>query len=205
MPEPGSRRPHCRVARAACGARQVRALLTCIALAASSPALADAKAGAKKAELCLLCHKPDNRMAYVPTLQGQTREYLIAQLKSFKERRRPDTAMQNNVAGLSVHDMADIADYFAAQRPVRPHFTPEPEQIARGKEVAGALGCGGCHGAGYAGHKEAARLAGMEPRYLAIQLSLFAAGKRPHPAATQLQQISPADAEVLAQFFASLH
>ena len=198
------KRLHCRRAWGACHASHLRALLTCIALAASSPALADAKAGAKKAELCLLCHKPDNRMAYVPTLEGQTREYLIAQLKSFKERRRPDTVMQNNVAGLSARDMADIADYFAGQPPVRPQFTPEPAKIARGKAAAGARGCGQCHGPAYAGHKEAARLAGMEPRYLATQLALFPAGKRSHPAAAQLQQISTADAEGLAQFFASL-
>jgi cytochrome c553 len=53
-------------------------------MVASSPALADERAGAKKAQLCLLCHKPDNRMAYVPTLEGQTRDYLIAQMKASK-------------------------------------------------------------------------------------------------------------------------
>lgn len=184
-------------------ARRAWALLACIAMVASSPALADERAGAKKAQLCLLCHKPDNRMAYVPTLEGQTRDYLIAQMKAFKERRRPDTVMQNNVAGLSDRDMADIADYFAGQRPLRPQFTPEPDKIARGKAVAVELGCGECHGAKYSGNKRVPRLAGMEPRYTASQLSLIGSEKRPHPAA-RLQRLSAASAEDLAQFFASL-
>src|SRR5687768_10877059 len=81
--------------------------------------LASAEAGEKKAQICVLCHKPNNPMAYVPTLEGQTPEYLYAQLKAFKERRRSDSVMQTNAMTLSEKDMRDLAAYFASRRPVR--------------------------------------------------------------------------------------
>ncbi len=47
-------------------------------------AQADAKAGEKKAQLCLLCHKPINPPAYIPVLEGQTREYLYNQTQGLQ-------------------------------------------------------------------------------------------------------------------------
>jgi cytochrome c553 len=166
---------------------------------------ADAKAGEQKAQLCLLCHKPDRPIAYelVPTLEGQTREYLIAQIDAYKEKRRANTAMQTNTMTLSKQDIADLADYFSSQKPLRVKFKLDPARVDRGKELTEQHKCGACHGAAYAGNKDAPRLAGMEPRYSAWQLMEFSQRKRSHSAAPAIS-LTHSDAAGIAEFLAGL-
>jgi cytochrome c553 len=180
--------------------------LMLIMFIAFAPSLghADAKAGEKKAQLCLLCHKPNNLTASVPTLEGQTREYLYNQIKAYKEKRRPDPAMQTNVARLSEQDMRDLADYFSSQKPVRASAQLDTAKIAKGKSKTESLNCGTCHMPDFSGKKEVPRLAGMDARYVALQLVAFGSGKRPHPQVDGLNGISGDDAEDLAQYFAHL-
>jgi cytochrome c553 len=192
------RDPRNRMAR-----RVLPVLLVGLALAPAC-ARADARAGEKKAELCVLCHRVDHPEAWVPTLEGQHREYLVAQLKAYKENRRINPAMQTNTIGLNERDMRDIADYFASRKPVRGSFTADPARVARGKELTGKAGCAACHGSGYQGGKEVPRLAGMEPRYVASQMTLIASGKRAHPALPALASLSPDDATGIAHYLASL-
>lgn len=179
-----------------------RLLLVMLMGFAPAVACADAKAGEKKVQLCLLCHKPNNTMAYLPTLEGQTREYLYAQIKAFKEKRRADSAMQTNVATLSERDMRDIADYFASRKPVRASFQLVPEKVSKGEAKAKALQCGSCHMPDYSGKKEAPRLAGLEPKYIAPQIVAMKSGKRPHPPIADA--LSDEDADNLAQYFAQV-
>jgi cytochrome c553 len=162
------------------------------------------KAGEKKAQLCLLCHKPHNPLAYLPTLEGQTREYLYNQIKAYREKRRPNDIMQTNVASLSDADIRDIAEYFASQEPVRASFKLEPQKVARGRWKADDLKCGTCHRSDFAGEEEVPRLAGLDPRYGGRQIVDFVSGKRPHPYVKGMSDISSEDAENLAQFFAHL-
>ena len=183
--------------------RVLAALLVGLTLAPTH-ARADARAGQKKAELCVLCHRGDHPEAWVPTLEGQHREYLVAQLKAYKENRRINPAMQTNTIGLNDRDMRDIADYFASRKPVRGSFTPDPAKAARGRELTGKHDCVACHGAGYQGGKEIPRLAGMEPRYVAHQMTLIASGKRAHPALPALSPLTPDDASGIAHYLASL-
>ena len=117
---------------------------------------------------------------------------------------RPDPTMQTNVASLSDRDMCDIADYFASQKPVRVSFPLDATTVSRGKSKAEALKCASCHMPGYSGNKEVPRLAGLEPRYIAPQLVAFAGGKRAHPPADGMRDLSAADAVDLAQYFAQL-
>ena len=184
----------------------ISASIAALAFVVLAPAVAhaDAKAGEKKAQLCLLCHRAENPPAYIPTLEGQTREYLLNQIKAFKERRRDNLAMQINTASLSVRDMRDIADYFASRKPVRGTFPLDEAKASRGKARAAALKCAACHRDDYSGNKEVPRLAGVEPRYLAPQMIAFAEGKRAHPPFEGMRQLSPEDAEDLAQYFAQL-
>jgi cytochrome c553 len=180
------------------------AWLTLLLGMAPALALADAKAGEKKAQLCRICHRADNPPAYIPTLEGQTREYLFNQIKAYKDNRRPDPTMQTNVASLSVKDIRDIADYFASQTPLRGAFPFDEAKAGRGKARAAALKCAACHREDYSGNKEVPRLAGLEPRYIGPQLVAIAAGNRAHPAFESVQRLSPGDAEELAQYFATL-
>lgn len=180
----------------------MKAAVFSIVLAAFPAAvLADAKAGEKKAQLCLLCHKPDNVMAYVPTLEGQQRDYLIAQLRAFKMARRPDSTMQTNVAGLSERDMRDIADYFASRKPRRWTGPLDDAKAAKGREKAAELRCAACHKPDYSGDKAVPRLAGLHPGYAVRQIADIALKKRAHPGEPAPRE---ADAEDLAHYFARL-
>jgi cytochrome c553 len=143
-------------------------------------------------------------VVFVPLLEGQTREYLYNQLKAYKEKRRPDPGMQTNTANLSDRDMRDIADYFASQKPVRVSFPLDATTVSRGKSKAEALKCATCHMPDYSGKKDIPRLAGLEPRYIAPQLVAFAGGKRAHPPADGMRDLSAANAEDLAQYLAQL-
>jgi cytochrome c553 len=143
-------------------------------------------------------------MANVPTLEGQTREYLYTQIKAYREKRRPDPVMQANVATLSDKDMRDIADYFASRKPVRASFQLDPQRIAKGESKVRELNCDTCHMPDFSGKKEVPRLAGVDPRYLGSQIIAFALSKRSHPPVTGMRFISEEDAENLGQYFAQL-
>lgn len=185
--------------------RRVAALVLALMLL-PAPALADAKAGEKKAQICLLCHRVGNTTAplsAMPLLEGQPARYLYLQTKAFKDKRRTEPSMQTNVANLSDRDMRDIADYLAAQKPVRATFQLDPAKIATGKARVEELKCATCHLPSFAGTGEIARLAGQTPGYLGAQIEAFAAGKRPHGTAARITS-SPEDVEAIAQFLASL-
>lgn len=183
----------------------VKAGLLIVLLGLAPPsAYADVEAGEKKAQLCLLCHRPNNPLAHLPTLEGQTWQYLYNQIRAYQEKRRPDDIMQTNVAWLSDRDIRDIADYFASRAPVRATFDLEPGKVALGRSKANDLRCAGCHRPDFTGQGEVPRLAGLDPRYGARQIVDLASGKRPHPPVAEMSAISAQDAESLAHFFAHL-
>jgi len=186
------------------------AILVLAVLVLPAESFADAKAGEKKAQLCLLCHKVANTSApwsMMPLLEGQPARYLYLQTKAFKEKRRAEPSMQANAANLSDRDMRDIADYLSAQKPLRGSYQLDPAKVAVGKAKAEDLRCATCHLPTFSGTGEIARLAGQTPAYLGAQLEAFGSGKRPHgigqrsaPAMTLSEQ----EVEGLAQFLASL-
>ncbi|MDF2462329.1 MAG: cytochrome c4 [Ramlibacter sp.] len=173
-------------------------------------ACADAKAGEKKAQLCLLCHKAARDVTYepLPLLEGQTREYLYNQIKAYKEKRRPDPTpllvMQTNTANLSDADMRDIADYFASRKPMAVSYPVDSAAVSRGQALAESMKCASCHMANYSGKSKTPRLAGLNPRYLAVQLQGFVAGKRTHPVMSGVKQFPAADTQALAHYLGQL-
>lgn len=183
---------------------RARMMVTPLALFAlsSNAVYANAKVE-KQVELCLICHKVDNPM-YAPALEGQTRVYLYNQTLAYKEKRRPYSTMQTNVASLTNDDIREIAEYFAAKKPLRAAFPINSEKAARGKAAAEKLGCANCHQPDYSGRNELPRLAGMNPRYLHWQLISFSADSRPHPAISRSRPLSELDAEDIAQYLTQL-
>lgn len=179
------------------------ALALAVACCCPHPALADAKAGEAKAQLCILCHReaPDKRFA--PTLEGQPVDYLVAAIMAFKAGRRVDPAMNANVANLSQADVRDIAEFFAS-RPVPARGQElEPDKVKAGERLAAEMKCGACHGAGYHGSGATARLAGQKPSYLVWQMEAMRGGRRSHP--TGLSALKSAeDLENVASYLASL-
>ena len=98
--------------------------LMAFALAAASalPAAAqnqDALYVKSLAATCANCHGTDGKAvngSSVPTLAGMPRDYIVAQLKAFKDGSRPATIMHQLSKGYSEAQIEQIASYFAAQK-----------------------------------------------------------------------------------------
>ena len=97
----------------------MRPLLVVLALAAaSSDAQADARAGEKKAQLCVLCHRTGTTFgSAIPLLEGRSKQSLVADITDFKSGKRRSPAMDPNVERLTARDIDDIADYLSTKPP----------------------------------------------------------------------------------------
>jgi cytochrome c553 len=87
----------------------------------------NANAGNAKVWLCVGCHSiPDYRADYplvykVPMLGGQNAAYIASALSAYKKGERKHPTMRSIAASLSDQDMADIAEYYAAQTASSPN------------------------------------------------------------------------------------
>ncbi|HEY1226155.1 MAG TPA: c-type cytochrome [Ramlibacter sp.] len=71
------------------------------------------------AATCATCHGTDGRAAAgtsMAGLAGQPREYLLQQLRAFREGSRPATVMHQIASGYSDAQLQQLAAYFAAQK-----------------------------------------------------------------------------------------
>lgn len=93
------------------------ALLAAIPIAAS--AAGNASNGAAKSMFCTFCHGTDGNLTYVsPRLAGQHPANLTQTLKAYKTGQRITHPMMNIVSqGLTEQDIADLAAFYASQRP----------------------------------------------------------------------------------------
>src|SRR5918911_3750502 len=105
--------------------RPFRILLLAVLLPTLASA-ADVEAGRRKAAACVACHGPEGNSSNpaVPTIAGQVATYLHWQLLLYRDKRRVDPQMAPIAAALSESDMADLAAFFAAQRPAPPSRAP---------------------------------------------------------------------------------
>ncbi len=71
------------------------------------------------AATCVACHGTDgiSVMEIYPTLAGQHEDYLARALHEYKSGARKNAIMAGFVAQLSEQDIAELADYYARQRP----------------------------------------------------------------------------------------
>jgi cytochrome c553 len=76
----------------------------------------DANIGKAKSVACVACHGSTgiSPTPIWPNLAGQKEQYLVAQLKAFKEGTRQNAQMAPMVAGLSDEDMANLAAYYSS-------------------------------------------------------------------------------------------
>lgn len=179
----------------------MRALLAVIAAVLSFPALADSKAGEKKSQLCLLCHKPGPVGA--PLLEAQPSKYLVAQIAAFKAGKRTDPGMRSNVANLSTRDIADIAEYFSKRPAHVGLFSPDAGKAAVGEKRVSELKCAECHQPNFHGTEAIPRLAGQVPSYLIQQMDDFNAGRRQHPP-SEIGKAKGDDVEIIASYLSTL-
>ena len=87
----------------------------------SFPAVAgDIAAGQEKAQTCIACHGIAGNVpiANYPKLAGQSREYLLQVMREYKNGKRVDPVMNQQIgegSGITDEDLKDLAAYFAAQ------------------------------------------------------------------------------------------
>ena len=175
----------------------------------SSDVLADALAGASKAQICLTCHQPQHRLAAMPLLEGQPAEYLYLQLKAYKDDRRsdPTMTMRPSAANLSDTDMRDISAFLAAQTAPSVAYQVDSAKVASGRSKAATYGCADCHRGDQNATSAVPRLAGQALGYSMAQLQAFSTGTRAHGAgstAAPAVTLSDGDIEDLANFFSQL-
>jgi len=148
---------------------------------------ASVDAGRTKSATCAACHGVDGNSVTPdwPSLAGQHTAYIVRQLKSFKAGDRVNVTMKPFADMLTDQDMADIAAYFAAQKPVPKGADPAlvnlGQQIYRGGvPQRGIAACIACHGPSGDGNPLAAypRVSGQHATYVARTLGEYASGAR---------------------------
>ena len=185
-------------------------LAAAVAAMTAAPArAADLEAGQRKAEPCKACHGADGNAAIpgTPSLAGQPVFFTDWQLIKYRDGRRKDPQMSPMAANLSDTDMADLAAFYAAQRPTSRPATTDPAKVAAGRELAQQHHCVSCHRPGLVGHEQIPRLAGQDLAYLVKLLRGFkaqTAGDLDGTMTTAVQPLSESDIESLAHYMATL-
>jgi cytochrome c553 len=85
----------------------------------SPPGPGDRAAGERKAAACVECHgaQDGSPNAEWPNLAGQKADYLIKQMRKFRDGIRTDPLMSEAAKGLSNDDINDLAAYYATLKP----------------------------------------------------------------------------------------
>lgn len=174
----------------------------------SPPAVAEATSTEKIVQtVCAACHAPDGNSVITlnPKLAGQSSDYLLKQLKNFKEGTRANAVMSGMVANLTPEDMQNLAVYFAAKNPTLGKAKINGagslgEKIYRGGIAATNVpACAACHGATGAGiPKQFPRLAGQHADYTLAQMRIFRTGERANAPMMQAIAAKMTDAEMQA-------
>ncbi|SPB14939.1 cytochrome C [Caballeronia novacaledonica] len=184
-------------------------IVACLLLSLPSSSRAKAQTAATKAALCTSCHGlgGNSTTGEYPSLAGQTARYLYFQLRDFKAGRRSDPRMSPMAANLTPGDMHDLADYFAAQKPIAADFKADPVKVEAGRKKSEESLCTTCHRVGFSGQNEIPRVAGQQYPYIVKQLRDFRDGKRTHDAGNMpsaSKNLTDADIENLANYIANL-
>jgi len=139
---------------------------------------------------CSTCHgaKGVSVSPTFPNLAAQTKQYLDAQLKAFRDRSRADPHAQAFMWGMAAQLTDDtikqMAEFFAQQPAPRGEAGDKAEVAAgekiykEGIEKQDVPACMSCHGDNAQGNELFPRLAGQRRNYLEKQLEAFSASLR---------------------------
>lgn len=202
-------------------------MATCVLFPAMACAQGLFKADAAKGQqivtqVCAACHGAEGNSptAANPNLAGQHPEYTLRQLRNFKPQggkpaERANAVMAGMVASLSDDDMANLAAYFASQKPATraardPELAKLGQSIYRGGITAkGVAACASCHAPNGAGMPaQYPRLAGQYAEYVEAQLKAFRSGERANDPNKMMRAIaarlSDREIKALAEYTAGL-
>lgn len=181
-----------------------------------------AKAQPIVTQVCAACHGVDGNSAIPanPSLAAQHPEYTLKQLANFKSQNgkpaeRANAVMAGMVANLSADDMANLAAYFAAQKP-KLRGARDPELVKLGQEIyrggimtKSVAACAACHAPNGAGMPtQFPRLAGQHAEYVDAQLKAFRSGDRSNDPNRMMRAIaaklSDGEIKALAEYISGL-
>ena len=134
--------------------------------------------------VCQNCHGPDGNSVSptFPRLNGQQADYVIAQLKGFRDHTRADphamAYMWGMASQLDDSTITALANYLASQKPTPAQpggaLAAEGEKLyTDGDEAHNVPACAACHGDHGEGNGQFPRLAGQHADYLRKQLEDF--------------------------------
>ncbi len=203
-------------------------LLLTLGITGMAHAAGDAAAGQNKVVMCGACHGADGNSAApnFPKLAGQGERYLLKQLQDIKAGSSPTAQpgvgrkvieMTGLLDPLSEQDLADIAAFYASQKPTTGYADPalveRGEALFRGGKLdLGMPACTGCHAPDGQGNDLASypRLAGQHAAYTAKQLTDFREGNRMNDGEAAIMRsvaakLSNKDIEALSSYIQGLH
>lgn len=195
------------------------ALGFCVALAvvglgfsAQAARKGDVAAGKETAQVCLACHGETgvSETEGIPSLAGQTDNFLQWQLVFFRSGQRKNELMSPQAANLSDEDIRNLGAYFNSLTPP-PKVTDDsnPELSKAGQAVAEQHHCSSCHLDSFEGKQAAARLVNQREDYLAKALSDYRSAARPSTGVAAMTEaasgLSDDDIKALAHFLATYH
>jgi cytochrome c553 len=200
--------------------RSVNVLAFALSLVALAPAVQaqDAKAGEKKAAMCIGCHGiPGYQASFpeiykVPMISGQGAKYITSALTAYKKGERKHPTMRAIAGSLTDQDMADLAAFYSGNAGA----APAPETAATAPaDVAKLLekgNCTSCHGPNFSKPIDPSypKLAGQHNDYLYAALKAYQTDKNPQVGrgnaimAGMAKPFSHAELKVLANYIGSL-
>ncbi|HID44208.1 MAG TPA: cytochrome c4 [Chromatiaceae bacterium] len=164
---------------------------------------------------CHLCHGEEGEAssAIYPRLAGQNRNYLVKQLKNFRDGKRKSDTMNEMAKDLKDDEIVALADYFSS-KPALTHRVRDKEFAAvgrylykKGNKYSGIPACKSCHGEFGQGTDELPRLAGQHKRYVSDQLQAFGERARSNDNAimhTIASKLTELEVEALALYVSGL-
>lgn len=141
-------------------------------------------------QLCAACHgvRGDSKSPMFPKLNAQTSDYLVAQLKGFRQHVRGESDarayMWAIASQLDDATVASLAEYYSHEQatagPAGDTALIEQGQkiFEQGLPDKGVPACASCHGAEGKGNGQFPRLAGQHADYLLRQIEVFKNGTR---------------------------
>lgn len=194
-----------------------QALLACLILGlAAAPAAAQSRKaralelGEMLAQSCMVCHgtRGTSFQQAVPTIGGQTAEYLSASMKAYRSGSRPSTIMERIAQAYSSKEIDALSAYFAAQPFGRPKQATDAEKAVRGEIIHGRK-CNRCHL--HAGRDtneaESPLLAGQKLEYLRRNMEEILTGQRTIEIKMDaaLRELTREEIDATLHFYAAQH
>ena len=136
------------------------------------------QAGKAAAAACGGCHGEGGVSATpgTPSLVALDPKYFTAAMQAYKSGQRANDIMKGMAAAASESDLANVALFYALQKPARAK-SPAQGNPAAGKKAAAT--CGACHGdTGVSGNPATPSLAGQDAQYLVAAIQAYKSGAR---------------------------